>query len=165
MHPLLFRIEAGYRYVVAESEMTDEEQLDRNWNELLQELRVAQTGVQILTGFLLTVPFSSRFEELDQLQLTAYLLVLSGAALTTALVIAPVAFHRLLFRQHEKDWLVRAANLSARCGLVSLALTVSGVLFLVFDIVVGLVAGLVALAVSLAVFVVLWAVVPMLKRG
>ena len=93
------------------------------------------------------MPFSSRFEELDRLQLTAYLVVLSGAALTTALVIAPVAFHRLLFRQHEKDWLVRAANLSARCGLVSLALTVSGVLFLVFDIVVGLVAGLVAMAV------------------
>ena len=154
---------AGYRGVVAD-ETTHQEELDRNWNELLQELRVAQTGVQILTGFLLTVPFSSRFEELDQLQLTAYLVVLSGAALTTALVIAPVAFHRLLFRQHEKDWLVRAANLSARCGLVSLALTVSGVLFLVFDIVVGLAAGLVALAVSLVVFAVLWAVVPMLEH-
>jgi hypothetical protein len=144
---------------MAEDESPDEK-LDRNFNELLQELRVAQTGVQILTGFLLTVPFSSRFEELDDLQLTTYLAVLSGAVLTTGFVIAPVAFHRLLFRQHRREWIVEAANVCARCGLVLLALTVSGVLFLVFEIVVGFVAGLVSLGVSLAFFAGLWAGVP-----
>ena len=70
------------------------ERLNRNWDELLQELRVVQTGVQILTGFLLTVPFSSRFGDLDRLQVDAYLAVLCGSVLTTGFVIAPVAFHR-----------------------------------------------------------------------
>jgi hypothetical protein len=144
-------------------DLTEEERLDRNWNELLQELRVAQTGVQILTGFLVTVPFSSRFEELDRLQLTTYLVVLSGAVATTACVIAPVAFHRLLFRQHRRDWLVEAANVTARVGLVLLALTVSGVLFLVFEIVAGLVAGVASLAVALVFFATLWVAIPLRK--
>jgi hypothetical protein len=144
-------------------DLTDQERLDRNWNELLQELRVAQTGVQILTGFLLTVPFSSRFAELDQLQLTTYLVVLSGAVATTAFVIAPVAFHRLLFRQHRRDWMVEAANVTARFGLLLLAATVSGALFLVFEIVVGLVAGLVTLGVALLFFALLWVAVPLRK--
>lgn len=141
----------------------DEKTLDRNWNELLQELRVAQTGVQILTGFLLTVPFSSRFEELDDLQLTTYLLVLCGAVLTTGFVIAPVAFHRLLFRHHQREWLVEAANWCARGGLVLLAVTVSGVLFLVFDITIGLTAALISLGAALVFFTVLWGVVPVLS--
>ena len=144
-------------------DLSEKERLDRNWNELLQELRVTQTGVQILTGFLLTVPFSSRFQELDRLQLTTYLVVLSGAVVTTGFVIAPVAFHRLLFRQNRRDWIVEAANVSARIGLVLLAATVSGALFLVFEIVVGLVAGLVCLAVALAFFAVLWLGVPLRK--
>ncbi len=113
----------------------DEETLTRNWNELLQELRVAQTGVQILTGFLLTVPFSDRFHDLDRVQVATYLAVLCGAVLTTGFVIAPVAFHRVLFRQRMRDWLVEAANHCARAGLVLLAFTSSGVLFLVFDVV------------------------------
>ncbi|GAA2114613.1 DUF6328 family protein [Nocardioides bigeumensis] len=144
-------------------DQSGQERLDRNWDELLQELRVTQTGVQILTGFLLTVPFSSRFEELDRLQLTTYLAVLTGAIATTAFVIAPVAFHRLLFRQNRRDWIVEAANICARVGLVLLAVTVSGALFLVFEIVVGLVVGLVTLGVTLVFFLVLWVLVPLRK--
>src|SRR5918999_5561437 len=72
--------------------------LTRNLNELLQELRVTQTGVQILTGFLLTLPFTQRFPDLDQVQKMAYLGVLVGSVLATGLIVAPVAFHRVLFR-------------------------------------------------------------------
>jgi hypothetical protein len=79
-------------------------------------------------------------------------------------VIAPVAFHRILFRQREKDWLVTAANQCARVGLVLLALTSSGVLFLVFDVVLGVVPAMIVLAAALAFFVVLWGVVPPLGR-
>jgi hypothetical protein len=136
------------------------ERLDRNWSELLQELRVTQTGVQVLTGFLLTVPFSSRFEDLSDLQRGAYLAVLTGSILATALIVSPAALHRMLFRRGQRAWLVDAANRLARAGLGLVALTTSGVAFLVFDVVLGLVAGVVAGAVALVVFVVLWVVVP-----
>ncbi len=141
-------------------EETNEHRLTRNWNELLQEIRVTQTGVQILTGFLLTVPFSDRFEDLDDLQRTTYLVVLTGSVLTTALVVAPAAFHRILFRQRARQWLVEAANRCAQAGLVMMALTISGVLFLVFDLVVGDVAAAVAFGSSVLLFVLLWAVAP-----
>ncbi len=139
----------------------DRKTLDRNWDELLQELRVTQTGVQILTGFLLTVPFTERFGDLDRLQVAAYLTVVSGGVLTTGLVLAPVAFHRILFRHRQRRWLVEAANQCARAGLVLLALTSSGVLFLVFDVVLGTAPGLAALGLALAFFAICWAVVPL----
>lgn len=140
------------------------DRLTRNWNELLQELRVTQTGVQILTGFLLTVPFSSRFEELTRLQVSSYLTVLTGSVLTTGFVIAPVAFHRLLFRQRQREWLVRTANICALCGLALLALTSAGVLFLVFDVVLSTTVALIALGVALTFFVALWLALPLHAR-
>jgi len=140
----------------------EDERLTRNWDELLQELRVTQTGVQILTGFLLTVPFSQRFESLDDLQRTVYLIVLGGAVLTTGLVVAPAAFHRVLFRHHERRWLVEAANRCARVSLTTMALTISGVLFLAFDIVAGDPAGWIALGVALAFLGALWWATPKL---
>jgi hypothetical protein len=144
-----------------------QETITRNWNEMLQELRVLQTGVQILTGFLLTVPFTSRFPDLGQRQVTTYLVVLCGATLTTGLVVAPVAFHRVLFRRRLRPWLVAAADRSAKLGLATFALTSSGVLLLVFDVVLGLTPALVAFAVGLTVFVVLWIVLPLVggQRG
>ena len=135
-------------------------QLTRNWNELLQELRVMQTGVQILTGFLLTVPFSNRFDHLQPHQRWLYLGVLSGAVLTTMLIVAPVSFHRTLFRQHERDWLVAAAHLCARAGLVLFGLVTAAVLLLVFDIVLGIAGGLIAAALAVACFALLWYGVP-----
>lgn len=139
--------------------------LTRNYNELLQELRVTQTGVQILTGFLLTVPFTQRFVDLSQFQKNVYLAVLCGAVFATGLIIAPVAFHRTLFRQGEKEWLVHAANWSARGGLAALALTMAGVVFLVFDVVIGGTASVVSGSVALVFFAVLWAVFPLLRRS
>jgi hypothetical protein len=139
--------------------------LTRNWNELLQELRVTQTGVQILTGFLLTVPFSARWTDLESHQVTLYLAVLCSAVVTTALVVAPVAFHRVLFRRRQRRWLVEAANWTARLGLVMVAVTSSGVLLLVFDVAVGTTAGLVAGAAALVFFVGVWGAAPALADG
>jgi hypothetical protein len=144
-----------------EEDETESQRLTRNLNELLQELRVTQTGVQILTGFLLTLPFSQRFETLDAVQRGAYLAVLCGSVIATGLIIAPVAFHRLLFRHGERPWLVMAANHSARAGLLSLALATSGVVWLVFDMVIDRTYAGVAGLVSLLFFGVLWVVVPL----
>lgn len=134
--------------------------LARNWDELLQEIRVTQTGVQILTGFLLTVPFSSRFEDLTSFQRNVYLAVLAGSVLTTGLVVAPVAFHRLLFRRRQRELLVESGNLFAIAGLGMLAVTVSGVVLLVVDVVIGTRAALIGGGTVLLVFVALWAVGP-----
>lgn len=140
-----------------------EERITRNWTELLQEIRVVQTGVQILTGFLLTIPFSPRFPDLDALQTRTYLMVLCGSVLTTALVVAPVAFHRVLFRRRQRPWLVEAADTTAKAGLASLALTSCGVLFLVFDVVGDRTVAWWVLAVSLVAFAGLWALLPWLR--
>jgi hypothetical protein len=147
--------------VKGEENESESERLTRNLNELLQELRVTQTGVQILTGFLLTLPFSQRFGDLDAVQKVAYLVILCGSVVATGLIIAPVAFHRVLFRHGERPWLVTAANRAARAGLLSLALTTSGVVWLVFDLVVDRTYASVAGVVSLVFFVGLWAVVPL----
>ena len=141
-----------------------DEVLDRNWNELLQELRVAQTGTQILTGFLLTLPFSNRFPDLEQDQKQLYLVVLLGSVVATGLNVAPVAYHRILFRRRKRRWLVSAANTAARAGLVMLALDSAAVVLLVFDVVVGGVAAVVAAVAVLVFLLALWGVVPAVER-
>ena len=138
--------------------------LDRNWNELLQELRVAQTGTQILTGFLLTVPFSNRFPDLDPGQQRLYLAVLLGSVIATGFNVAPVAYHRILFRRRKRRWLVSAANIAARLALVALALDSAGVVVLVFDVVVSRSAALIAGAAVLLFLLLLWGAVPMAER-
>lgn len=140
------------------------EQLNRNLDELLQELRVMQTGVQILTGFLLTVAFTPRFEDLSEGQERLYLAILVVSMLTTVLIVAPVCYHRMLFRQGERDWLVRAAHHCCVGGLVGLALTSSAAVFLVFDLVIGGEGALVAAAAVALAFLLVWAVVPLLGR-
>jgi hypothetical protein len=155
----------GYLHAMPTDQRPDAARLDRNWNELLQELRVTQTGVQLLSGFLLTVPFSNRFEDLDRVQHATFLVVFSGSVLATALLVAPVAFHRVLFRQHQRRWLVESANLCARAGLIVLALTTSGVLFLVFDLVVPRGFAASAGALTAGLFVMLWVVLPVMVRS
>ncbi len=98
------------------------------------------------------------------MQRDSYLAVLVGAVLATALIIAPVAFHRILFRRGEKEWLVHAANWAARAGLMALALTMSGVVWLVFDVVTTRVVGAVAGSLALLFFAGLWAVYPLVRR-
>ncbi len=141
-----------------------EEMINRNWTELVQELRSTQTGVQVLTGFLLTVPFSDRFDRLDHVERTAYLLVLSGAVAATAAILSPIAYHRILFRRGRRPWLVETANQVARAGLVLVALTTCGVVFLTFDLAVGRTGGVVASTIAFLGYLVLWVVVPLRAR-
>ncbi|QCB95919.1 sodium:proton antiporter [Arthrobacter sp. PAMC25564] len=137
-----------------------EEQLDRNWLELLQELRVLQTGVQILAGFLLTLPFQSRFETLDRFETTLYLANVVLAALTTALILLPVSVHRRLFRMHLKSTLVSSADRIAKVALAGVGLLSVGTSALVFDVAAGRTAGLTAGAALLAVLLVLLVYLP-----
>jgi len=151
---------------VEERDETPTERADRNWDELLQELRVTQTGIQILSGFLLTLPFQQRFTELDDTLRGLYLVAVVLGTLSTALVVAPVAAHRLLFRKHQKIQLVDLSDRLAKTGLACVALTVVAVLALVFGFVLGHTAAYVAGGVALVAFVVLWGLVPLaIRRG
>jgi hypothetical protein len=139
---------------------TKAERLDRNWQELVQELRVAQTGIQVLAGFLLTLPFSQRFGDLGSTHRTVYLVAFSLAVLTVGLMTAPVALHRFLFKQHAKDTIVFAGDTFAKLGLASLGATLVTVVLLIFMVVVGDTAGIVAAVVVAGFFVLAWAVLP-----
>jgi hypothetical protein len=139
---------------------TETERLDRNWNEILQELRVTQTGTQILTGFLLAVAFQPRFTELDDYQLVVYLILVITAALATALALAPVSLHRALFRQGAKKRIVESANWILKVTLVLVAIVLSGTALLIFDFVLDRAAGLIAGSVTLLVIAITWLIVP-----
>ena len=113
---------------------TELERADRNWDELLGELRVTQTGVAILFSVLLTVPFSARFEDVTDYQRGVYVVALLLSAATTVVLIGPVAYHRVLFSQGQKPGIVRHANRLAMSGLGLLVLTLGAVLLLVMDV-------------------------------
>ena len=140
---------------------TREEQLDRNWAELLQELRVLQTGVQILAGFLLTLPFQQRFEKLDDWEVGLYLTNVVIAALTTAFILLPVSVHRRLFRKRLKEMLVSSADTITKIALGGIALLSAGTAALVFDVAAGRSAGVMAGVALLGVMVVMLVFVPL----
>jgi hypothetical protein len=143
---------------------TTDERNDRNLVDLLQELRVAALGVQVLFGFLLGMPFTSRFAVLHSWQRGLYLAVLMLATVSIALLVAPVAYHRLLFRRHQLGQLIRAANLMAICGLATVSLAVAGAVLLVASYVQpGLPAGVLA-AVTIVMFGGLWFALPLARR-
>lgn len=154
------RVDDEDRVTANDRNETPVERLDRNWNEILQELRVTQTGIQILTGFLLTVPFQSRFTELTTDQRMLYLVLVVMAAVTTGLMVAPVSLHRWLFRKHAKSTLVAGADRLMRIALVCLALVVAGVVLLVFDVVVARGPALTAAGAVLLFLVSAWFVLP-----
>lgn len=139
---------------------TVNQQMDRNWGELLQELRVLQTGVQILAGFLLTIPFQERFETLDDYQVGLYLANVVLAALITAVILLPVSVHRRLFRKQLKQTLVASADRIAKVALAGVALLSAGTASLVFDVTAGRDAGLLAGGGILAVMILLLVFVP-----
>jgi O-antigen/teichoic acid export membrane protein len=140
------------------------ERWDRNFIELLQELRVAQTGVQILFAFLLTLPFTNRFGDVSSLDKVVYVITLIASAVATALLIAPVSDHRQVFRQGHKPELVKTASMLAQGGLGALLVAIIGAVFLVLDVVAGLgwAAGLGAALVAIYLF--LWYVLPKVIR-
>jgi uncharacterized protein DUF6328 len=112
---------------------TEAEREDRNLAELLQELRVAGLGIQIIFGFLLSIPFTNKFSALGTGQRTLYIVTLLLAAVATALLIGPVAYHRLVFRRNLKRHLIGAANVMAILGLATVGLTVSAAVVLVLS--------------------------------
>ena len=141
-----------------------ERRRDRQMLELLNELRVALPGVQILFAFLLTVPFSSRWDALSALQRDVYYVTLIATALSAGCLIAPSAAHRLRFHQGDRTWLIETGNALTIAGLVCLALAMSGAVLLITDIVfdgirVWLYSGAMALFI-----VVLWFARPLARR-
>jgi hypothetical protein len=140
-----------------------EERLDRNWNEILQELRVTQNGAQILTGFLLAIAFQTKFDTLTEFQNDIYLVLVSAAVATTALGLAPVNLHRGLFRKHKKSIIVGTAHVILRIMLVGVGITLTGAVLLIFDVAVGRSAAFVAAGLTL-LFVIAIAALPVALR-
>ncbi len=147
-----------------EREESEGERLDRNWTEMLQELRVTQTGTQILTGFLLTLAFTPRFTELDDYQRDIYLILLVLATLATGLALAPVILHRSLFRKHAKDTIVSLADVLIRVALTCGGLLLGGIVLFMFDVVLGRAAGFIAGGCALVVAILLWVAIPLNAR-
>src|SRR3954447_9579872 len=157
---------------MSESSPTDEvrpgetvaQRADRNFNDILQELRVTQTGVQILFGFLLTMPLQARFEKLDSYEKALLVIAVLLLATATACIIAPVAWHRALFRYRLKTEIVDAGNAFAKAGLTFLGLGIVTSMLLMLDLVVS--RGL-AITFGVAIGVLLfglWAVSPAVRR-
>ncbi len=143
---------------------TEAERLDRNLGELLQELRIALPGVQVLFAFLLAVPFQQRFSEITPFQEKAYFLTLLFTAISAALLIAPSAHHRIAFRLQRKEELVRLANRFAIAGLGFLALAMICAIVLVTDVLFGALMTALTGVFAAAMFFVLWYLLPA-RRG
>jgi hypothetical protein len=143
---------------------SEKERLDRNLLELLNELRVALPGVQVLFAFLLTVPFTQRFASLTTTQEKVYYATLLCTTASTILLIAPSAHHRINFRQQDKAYIVFLANRMTIAGLGLLALAMSGVVFLITDVLYGSTATGIATAGALLAFAVMWYAIPIWRR-
>jgi O-antigen/teichoic acid export membrane protein len=140
------------------------ERIDRELVELLNELRVGLPGVQFLFAFLLTVPFQARGRNLSDFDRDVYLVTLVAAATATVLLIAPAAQHRVLFRQHDKEGLLRRSSRSAYAGLLVLALAIPSAVLLVVDALVGRTLAWTLASVIAAMLLWWWVVVPFAKR-
>lgn len=144
---------------------TDLERADRNLGELLQELRIALPGVQVLFAFLLAVPFQQRFGLVTDFQKSVYFATLMFTALSTLLLIAPSAFHRVTFRHQQKERLLRIANRASIAGLACLALAIIGAIVLITDFLYGTTGTVIAGAVAALAFLMLWFLIPLWARN
>jgi hypothetical protein len=140
------------------------EKLDRHWNELLQELRLAQTGTQILFAFLLGIAFQNQFHTADDFTHDIYACTLIASALAVALFLAPVAFHRLLYRQHLRDRLVISADRLTRAGLTCLVIAICGGVLIALDVVLSRTLALVLVGFVLLWFIAFWLAIPAYVR-
>jgi amino acid transporter len=147
-----------------ERDESPKEKRDRELIELLNELRVALPGVQVLFAFLLTVPFSQRFVQLTAEQNAVYFATFLATALATALLMTPSAYHRVRFRQSDKERLLRIGNLAAIAGLVFLVLAITGCVFLIGDLLFNAVAAWIVAVVIAAGYGTLWFVLPLVRR-
>ncbi|HET6298772.1 MAG TPA: DUF6328 family protein [Kribbella sp.] len=140
------------------------ERLDRQWNELLQELRLAQTGTQILFAFMLSIAFTNRFQDADTFTHDVFAGTLIATALAMGLFLAPVSFHRIVFQRRLRDRMIPIAGRMASGGMVFLVLAISGGLLLAIDVVTSRPVALVIVAVVLAWFIGFWYVLPAFVR-
>lgn len=140
------------------------ERLDRNTVELLNELRIAGTGIQVMFAFLLILPFNMGWKRVDSFERTVYFITLLVVALAAFLLMAPPIHHRVLFRHGEKPFLIKTGNYLAIAGMVCLGLGFVGILVLLSDVVVGGVAPTVVGVVAAAAIVGLWFGVPLVRR-
>ena len=143
---------------------TDKERYERNFADLLQELRVAQTGVQILFAFLLTLPFSAGFDKVSPFQKDVYVVCLLAAAGAAAMLIAPVAYHRVLFQRGRKPELVRSAHRMALGGLAFMLVAMVSAVLLITDFILDRWVAWLLTAVTAVWFLLLWLLFPVLRR-
>jgi hypothetical protein len=143
---------------------TEAQRLDRNWSSLLQELRVAQTGVQLLTGFLLILPFQQRFAGLDSVMRVIYLVTVSCSIGATVLLVAPVIMHRVLFRRHRLKTLVAVSHRYAVIGTMLLGLALAGVAVVIFDSVLNRTGAWIAGGCTLVAVITFWYAMPLRHR-
>jgi len=142
-----------------------QERVNRELIELLNELRVALPGVQVLFAFLLTVPFSNGYKRINEFQKNVYFAILIATAISTACFIVPTAYHRLNFRKREKEQILLSSNKFAVGGIMFLALSMVGVMVLIADVVYSDAAAVVAGVLAVAVFGGLWALLPLVRRN
>ena len=145
-------------------EESEGERLDRNLSELLQELRVALPGVQVLFAFLLAVPFQQGFTQITGFQEKAYFATLLCTAISAALLISPTAYHRLNFRRQKKKELVIVSNRLVIAGMTFLALAMTGAVMLITDVLFGTAATIVFSLAAAAMFVAFWGLLPLRHR-
>jgi hypothetical protein len=143
---------------VPEPDRSEEEQerLNRQLTELLNELRVAMPGVQVLFGFLLAVPFQQRFQTVDAFQRDVYFVTLIAAATATAFLIAPSAYHRVAFQQHDRPQVIHVGTRFFICGIVALAVAMNGAVLLVTDVLFGATTVIVTMVCLASLFIWLW---------
>jgi Kef-type K+ transport system membrane component KefB len=143
---------------------SENERLDRNLSELLQELRIALPGVQVLFAFLLTIPFNQRFALLTTAQERIYLGTLLATTVSATLLIAPSAYHRINFRKQQKGRLVYIANRLAIVGLGFLALAMTGVVLLVTDFLFATIVTVICTTFAALLFATFWYGLPLLRH-
>lgn len=150
---------------MSEAEVSDQRRLARNLNELLQELRVAQAGVQILFGFLLSIAFTERYASADLYVRSTHLITILFAAGAVALLTAPASWHRILFRRGRREDIIEVANRFAVLGLGCLAVAMTGTILLLAEVIVGGWLAILMGALAAALFGTLWFLLPWRERG
>jgi hypothetical protein len=143
---------------------TEGERLDRNLGELLQELRVALPGVQVLFAFLLAVPFQQGFQDVTEFQKKVYFATLIFTAISATMLISPSAYHRITFRYQQKRRLVYYANRFAIVGIAFLALAMTGAILLITDVLFSNTAAIVVASLALCTFSFFWFALPLKRR-
>jgi predicted neutral ceramidase superfamily lipid hydrolase len=157
--------EEGRRHPQTGRHESESERIDRNLQEMLGELRVALPGVQVLFAFLLAVPFSQRFGQTTDLQRDTFMVALLSTLAGSVFLIAPSAYHRIRFRDRDKEALLQISNVFAIVGMVFLALGMTSVVFLVTDMIFKGSVTTVVTSLTAGLFALVWFVLPLVRKS